>query len=490
MRISKLNKCTIIIVDEVNCKIKNLDVDMRRKLSNMFSYEVPGARFTPAVKLGRWNGKVSFFQLSGSTYINLLNDILPVLIDNGYEVAVDDRRAEIAFEFNKVTNDTYKDIVWPDGHQLEGEPIILRDHQVDAINNYFDNPQSLQELSTSSGKTVITTALSRAAEPYGRSIIIVPNRSLVNQTREDYVNMGLDVGVFYGKEKDYDKTHTICTWQSLSSLYKKTKKGEAPINIIEFIKDVVCVIVDEAHTCKGSVLKELLCSTFANIPIRWGLTGTIPKEKFESNALRVSIGDVVGKVSAAELQKKGILSKCHIHIKQLQDNRVNKDYQGELKYLLSDSDRLDQIAYMIDGIGDTGNTLVLIDRVNAGKELEARLEGKAVFVSGTTKEKHRKEEYDKVRDEDGKIIIATYGVAAVGINLPRLFNIVLIEPGKSFVRVIQSIGRGLRVAKDKDYVDIYDITSSCKFAKRHLTKRKQFYRDSEYPFKVEKIKWQ
>jgi superfamily II DNA or RNA helicase len=99
----------------------------------------------------------------------------------------------------------------------------------------------------------------------------------------------------------------------------------------------------------------------------------------------------------------------------------------------------------------------------------------------------RKEQYDEVATSTNKIIIATYGVAAVGINIPRIFNLVLIEPGKSFVRVIQSIGRGIRKAEDKDHVEIWDITSSCKFAKRHLTQRKTFYREANYPFDVEKL---
>ena len=113
----------------------------------------------------------------------------------------------------------------------------------------------------------------------------------------------------------------------------------------------------------------------------------------------------------------------------------------------------------------------------------------AVFVSGATKAKDRQEEYDEVATATGKIIIATYGVAAVGINLPRIFNLVLLEPGKSFVRVIQSIGRGIRKAEDKDHVQIWDITSTCRFAKRHLTKRKAFYREANYPYSVEKLDW-
>jgi len=112
-----------------------------------------------------------------------------------------------------------------------------------------------------------------------------------------------------------------------------------------------------------------------------------------------------------------------------------------------------------------------------------------VFVSGATKAVDRKEEYDEIATSTNKIIIATYGVAAVGINIPRIFNLVMVESGKSFTRVIQSIGRGIRKAEDKDHVEIWDITSNCKFARRHLTKRKAFYKEANYPFSQEKLEW-
>ena len=103
------------------------------------------------------------------------------------------------------------------------------------------------------------------------------------------------------------------------------------------------------------------------------------------------------------------------------------------------------------------------------------------------KVKARKEEFDKINDNDNRVIIATYGIASTGINIPRVFNLVMIEPGKSYIRVIQSIGRGIRKAKDKEFVDIYDFTSSLKFAKRHLTKRKSFYKKVQYPHSVTKV---
>jgi superfamily II DNA or RNA helicase len=444
----------------------------------------------PAVRLGRWDGKVAYFQLGGSTYTNLLPEIIPILEKFDYDIELDDQREySISFDFGPVEENRWAYKTWPKGHPAEGQPIMLRDYQVEVVNRFLENPQCIQEVATGAGKTITTATLSAAVEPYGRSIVIVPNKSLVTQTEKDYINLGLDVGVYFGDRKDYNKKHTICTWQSLNNLLKETKSGSVEFTIQDFIEDVVCVMVDEVHMAKADALKTLLTGVMAHIPIRWGLTGTIPKEKFESQALLVSLGPVVGKLSANELQQQGVLAQCHVNIVQLVDHVEYKDYQSELKYLLEESGRLDTMADLVNRVNETGNTLVLVDRTECGRQLVARLGERAVFVSGATKGTKRQEEYDAVADATDKIIVATYGVAAVGINIPRIFNLVLIEPGKSFVRVIQSIGRGIRKAEDKDHVEIWDVTSTCKFAKRHLTKRKAFYKEANYPFSQEKLEW-
>ncbi|MDB4378557.1 DEAD/DEAH box helicase family protein [bacterium] len=485
-----MKTATLVVKDEVNVKIEGLDLEARKRLSNKFKYEVPYARYLPAVRLGRWDGKVSYFQLGGSSFINLLPDILPMLTEMKYDIALDDHREyQTEFVFEPVTAETFSHKKWPEGHVVAGEPVVLRDYQIEIINNFISNPQSLQEIATGAGKTLITAALSNLIEPYGRSIVIVPNKSLVTQTEEDYVNLGLDVGVYYGDRKEFGRTHTICTWQSLNILLKNTRNAEAPITIGEFIEDVVCVIVDEVHMAKADALKTLLTGVMSQIPVRWGLTGTIPKEMFEFMSLLVSLGPVTGRKSASELQDMGVLANCEVNVVQLIDHGDYSNYQSELKYLLTNEKRLDYLASMFDTIGDSGNTMVLVDRVESGKALVSRLGERAVFISGATKAGDRKEHYDQIADVNNKIIVATYGVAAVGINIPRIFNLVLLEPGKSFVRVIQSIGRGIRKAEDKDHVQIWDITSTCKYAKRHLTKRKQFYKEANYPFVIQKTDW-
>lgn len=352
------------------------------------------------------------------------------------------------------------------------------DISIDAPHLYYDYNGLIHH------NTLITAVLSNKVEPYGRSIVIVPNKSLVTQTEADYINLGLDVGVYFGDRKEWGKTHTICTWQSLNSLFKKSKKDLDSIE--NFIDGVVAVIVDEVHVLKAEVLKSLLTGVMANIPIRWGLTGTIPKEKLEFTSLQVSIGNVINRIAASDLQDKGVLANCHVNIIQTQETQVYKTYQSEQSFLTSDTARLDWLAKEIGDIRLSGNTLVLVDRISTGKLLESKIKD-AVFISGSTKSKDRKDQYDEVDLSEDKVIIATYGVASTGLNIIRLHNLVLLEPGKSFVRVIQSIGRGLRKGFDKDFVHIWDIASRCKFSSRHLAKRKAFYRDAKYEFTLKKI---
>ena len=484
-----MGKCILEIKDEVNVRFQGLDVKTRRKISDEVKYFLPYAYHMPAYKLGRWDGCVRYCDIGGRTYFHLLDRLIPIVSADGYEIEVVDKRLKWDFSFNHVTKDSYSHVSWPKGHPVEGQPIELRDYQVDIINKFLDNPQCLQEIATGAGKTLVTAVLSDKCEPYGRTIVIVPNKDLVVQTERDYKNLGLDVGVLYGDRKEYDKTHTICTWQSLAVLEKKTKSYEAEIDMDVFLDNVVCVMVDEVHKAKADVLKNLLSGPFRDVPIRWGLTGTIPKDEFEAIGCLCSLGPVVGNLSSKELQDMGVLADLDINILQLQDGMMGfSSYAQELKWLVTDPNRIDQLSEIIKGYSANGNTLVLIDRIKTGEMLAERNPNWS-FVRGSMKTQDRQDEYAEISEMDNKVIVATYGVAAVGINIPRIFNLIMLEPGKSFVRVIQSIGRGIRKAEDKDYVNVVDLTSNLKYSKRHLTKRKAFYREQNFRHSVTKVEY-
>jgi hypothetical protein len=250
-------KCKLVIHDEVNASFEGLDPKTRRECNAALKFFIHAARHMPAFKLGRWDGCVSFFAINGNTYVNLLDKVLDIIILAGYEIEIEDHRESRTFEFPYVDEDyialNAPNPVWPKGHPVAGEPIALRDYQVDIIRAFLENPQSIQEIATGAGKTLLTATLSHLCEAHGRTIIIVPNKSLVDQTEADYKNLGLDVGVYYGDRKDYNKKHTICTWQSLSIMDKNSKKQTlkpTQQDIDTFTKDVVAVMVDETHMAK------------------------------------------------------------------------------------------------------------------------------------------------------------------------------------------------------------------------------------------------
>lgn len=484
--------CTLKVLDEVNVSFEGLDPKVRRECNDALKYFLPHARHTPAYKLGRWDGTISLFALNGNTYYNLLDRVLPIILSHGYEVDIEDHREVHSFDFYDIDENFIANYApqgtWPKGHQLAGQPIVLRDYQVEALKIFSENPQCMQEISTGAGKTLLTASMSILCEPFGRTVVIVPSKSLVDQTERDYRALGLDVGVYYGDRKEPGHKHTICTWQSLEALKKSSAKGSKtnPVDFQDLIDGVICVMVDEAHSGKADKLRELMTGAFANVPIRWGLTGTIPPDEHARDILLSTIGPVVNHLRARTLMDQGVLAQCHVTFKQMMDTGEFSAYHDEYKFLVTDRTKLDWMAKFIREVSQEGNTLVLFSLIETGEELLARLPN-AEFVSGNTSNEERKKKYAEIAEKDNQVILATNGVAAVGIDLPRIFNLILIEPGKSFIRVIQSIGRGIRKAKDKDFVQIYDITSTLKYSRSHMAKRKKFYKDADYPYSVEKV---
>lgn len=300
----------------------------------------------------------------------LVEQILPILEDGGVYVELDDQRPKFDVAFNKIDKNYLSNIKWPNNHPQAGKQIELRDYQVETINKFLEETQSIQEIATGAGKTIITAALCKLVESYGRTITIVPNKSLVTQTEEDFVACELDTGVYYGDRKEVGRYNTIATWQSLNVLEKK--QTNTPQNLKNFCEGINTVIVDEVHMAKADVLKRLLTGPFAHCQIRWGLTGTIPKQEYEYMGIKVSLGEVTNKIPAKELQDKGVLANCHVNVLQTNDILEFRSYAEELKWLTTNPERMSWVAQTIKDIATSGNTLILVDRISAGEILEKK----------------------------------------------------------------------------------------------------------------------
>ena len=204
-------KCIIELQDFKNMKLIGVDPTTRRKCVERLKFKIPNARFIPAVKLGRWDGTVSLCSIGGNTYINLLPDVYEILTENGYDdITIRDNRIGETFLHEKINNSLFVDYRW-EGGKFDGEPVIMMDHQVNAVNALTDHDSATIVASTSSGKTLICAALCKLTEEHGRTITIVPNRDLVDQTYETYKLVGLDAGRIYGGLHKITHQHTITT---------------------------------------------------------------------------------------------------------------------------------------------------------------------------------------------------------------------------------------------------------------------------------------
>lgn len=492
-----MTKLIITYKDWVHCQVNGLTNEDLHNVYNGLRVFNPNARFQPLYKMGRWDGYINFFGLTGVTYTNLLPELFSKINIKQYDIEENfPEDVTLDPDLGDPIDENYmSDLTWYEGHRLAGQPIILEEHQVRCVNAMLLNHKGLLEAATSAGKTLICGALCRKVKPFGKVVLIVDGKDLCFQTADELNKFGCDAGVVGCGLREFGHDVSVCTWQTINSISKKSKDSLNKEELKTLVDGVVAMIFDEVHRCKGNEVKKVAEQVFNNVPIRWGLTGTIPKQKIDYYNLVTAIGPLLDEnVKAKELQDKGFLSNCQVNCIRLKDDYKFFTWDDEKEYLASNTDRLAFMASLISGIvQQQKNTLVLVDRIVTGETLEKMLIKKgvdAIFLQGSVKSAKRFEEYKKFANEDNKCVIAIDKIASTGLNIPRLFNIVFIDYGKAFTKTIQSIGRGLRRALDKDFVTIYDISSTTHYSREHFNNRIHYYEDAQYPYQVMNIdKW-
>ena len=273
------------------------------------------------------------------------------------------------------------------------------------------------------------------------------------------------------------------------------------------------IIVDEAHGLKGKVLQDLLVNHGKDIPFRFGVTGTLPKGKTDAMSVKIAVGPTRYVIPAHELQEMEHLAKLHIDIIQHELDFTDKyqhylettedlkiktykefidtyftEYSEEKRYLQGHVARTQWIANYIKAqhSRELGNVLCLVNGIAFGKKL-ASLIPDAIFLSGKDKMAVRREAYDLFKNRNDVTVVATVNIASTGLDIPRIFQLIGVDMGKSFIRTIQSIGRGLRRAEDKDEVTYTDICSNLKYSRRHLTERKKYFKEAQYKYQLHKV---
>jgi superfamily II DNA or RNA helicase len=463
---------TIWIKDEVNITVMGLDDSSKKVLFDKFGYFVKGYIHRPQYKLGVWDGKKRFFSKLGNSYVHLLEDIVPLVIELGYGIKIRDDRIMDNLPRLQTDNNPF-----PEYRNEDGEPFELRPYQVEAVNAVLDENGGIMIAGTGAGKTSMSGTIVKMYETAGyNTIIIVPNTTLVKQSADDLKKWGLDVGQYDGTIKELNRRHLVSTWQSLQ-------------NVPTLLAHYDVVIVDECQAAQASVLAKLLEENGRHIQFRFGLTGTMPDDPVDNLQVRLMLGSIKYTISAKMLIDLGYLSTLNIEMMQLNeqvDPGFFPDYASEIAYLQTNPDRSKWIAEFVQLLAEEpdGNVLMLVSSKAHGRKLAKAIPG-SHFVSGDDKTDARAIIYQLFSSNSNIIVIATAQVGGVGLSIDRVFNLVMLDIGKSFIRVIQGIGRGLRknIKAGKFHCNVYDIASSLKFSKIHAKKRVKYYRESEYPTK-------
>lgn len=458
-----MKKCNITVRDEVFCNITGLEPQDHEFLDHKFALMVEGAFFMPLYKLGRWDGKVRFFDKAGKIYTRLLPDVLPYLESWGYDINLNDLRGPTQLVTQRIDEDYFI-------NRTEIK-VKLRPYQVDAVNSCLDAQSGFIIAATGSGKTWMVAALADVmAVNEIRTVVIVPSDDLVKQTAATFRLGGLDVGIYSGSTKDIYHMTVVATWQSLQ-------------NNPSLMNEFQCVVVDEAHGAKAKVVGDLINAHGKHIAYRFGFTGTMPKPAIDQMTLKGSIGEELFSITAAELMKMGYLAQLEIEPVEIEDD-VDEDfpdYSSEKSFLNKSPSRLDFLADLIIAKAERyGNTLVLVNSVKQGQQLQKLIKD-SVFLYGADDTDVRAEWYSMFEKRDDLIVIATFGIASTGISIDRIFCEVMVDAGKAFIRCIQSIGRGLRLGHDKDRVHLVDVHSKLKWSKKHYRERVKYYKSAEYP---------
>ena len=479
MHISKKN--------EVYLTLNNVEPSTSQELTEFFTFEVPGAKFMPMYRNRMWDGKIRLFSpVTGEIYVGLLQYIKKFCKQNNVKYTIEE-------DIENVRNIVHTDVrnfIRSLKPKTKDKIVKVRDYQIEAVRLALSRNRCLLVSPTASGKSLIIYSLVRYYHMKGlKTLILVPTTSLVEQMYSDFQDYGWSSGsycqrIYQGYDRKVTKPVVISTWQSI---YKMSKK---------YFEQFECVIGDEAHQFKAKSLTGIM-TKLHQCKYRFGLTGTLDGTQTHQLVLEGLFGPIEKVITTKELIDKKTLADLKIKCIILKHPNIKEkmDYAEEINYLVSNESRNNFILDLLRHIN--GNTLCLFYLVEKhGKLLFERMkdDGNVFFVYGGT-ETNTREEIRRIVDESkNSTTIASYGTFSTGINIRNINNIVFASPSKSKIRVLQSIGRGLRRSEIKDSILIYDIADDISYNKRrnftlnHFIERLNIYNEEQFNYEISKVK--
>ena len=478
---------TLTKFNEVYLRIK-CEPSVARELSEFFTFEVPNAKFMPSVRNRLWDGKIRLFSPgTGKIYLGLLPYVRRFLSEQGHKIQYDSSLIPPKKFDKKITTKFVR--------SLEKGKFRTRDYQIDAIHTILESGRGLILSPTGSGKSFIIYALIRyylKTLDDKKILLIVPTTNLVEQMYNDFADYGWFPDehchkLYAGADKNTSREVVISTWQSIYKLDKR------------YFSQFGAVFVDECHLAKAKSLTGIMIKLH-DCQYRIGTTGTLDGSEIHQLVLEGLFAKHKEVTTTAQLVKQKYLSNLNIRclvLNHVKTNRRQRTYQEEMDYLSKSPARNNFICKL--AISQDGNTLILAQYINQLQTLTLALkehtkDRKIFFVYGATEAVERDKIRGIVEEENDAIIVASYGVFSMGINIKRLHNIIFASPYKSQIKVLQSIGRGLRLTKDKTECNLFDIAddlsynNKSNYTLKHFQERIEIYSQQEFDYEILPIK--
>jgi superfamily II DNA or RNA helicase len=472
----------------------NCDSGTAQEINEFFSFYVPGYKFMPAYRNRLWDGKIRLFNImTGELPAGLIYHLKEFARDRQYLIETESSSYGDPYERNEISPQALLDFV-----ECISLPFPMRDYQFDCVGEAITRKRAVLLSPTGSGKSLIIYALLRwYLENYSNNIlIIVPTTSLVEQMFNDFKEYGYDSDnlvhrIYSGKDKNTDKRIIISTWQSIYKLPKV------------WFKQFGAVFGDECHGFKSKSLMSIM-NKAEEAEYRYGTTGTLDGAQTHELVLQGLFGRTYKVTTTKALQDNNTLAKLNIkrivlnYAEKVRKEFGKRTYQDEIEHIVSHVGRNKFIRNL--ALDQKGNTLVLYNYVEKhGKPLFNLIEEKAqenrkvFFVSGGTDTSDREAIRGIVEKQNDAIIVASLGTFSTGINIRNLHNIIFASPSKSQIRVLQSIGRGLRKSDNNKETNLYDIIDNISWKNRinfalvHSEERLKIYNTEKFIHKTYRV---
>ena len=497
---------------EHNASHVRIDTEMHiyQGMYDHFAFRPANYKYMPAFKNKQWDGYIRLFNTRART---LPIGLLPRLEKYASQIEADMDYSEYTIDDQNlsITYDEVKEFADSLNITSKGVKITPHDYQIDTVFHAIKNGRMVALAPTSAGKSLILYIylnwFLRKTE-IKKMLLIVPSVQLVYQMFEDFSDYAEhnDMNpedychlIKSGKEKQSEKPLYISTWQSLQGMAKGTDK----LLTACYFEQFGLVAVDEVHTAKGKQLSNILdlCISAYN---RLGVTGTLDGTDLMQIQLEGIFGPVFKVITTRELMDRGAVStmdiKCLMlnYPDEVKKNAKNLSYQEEIDYIVTYPERLKFMANLAKNL--KGNTLILINYIEKhGQPLYDYIkekvgpDRKVFFIHGGVDGEERNEIKHIIENEDDSITIGSFGVISTGVSIKRLHNVIFGSPSKSQIRVLQSLGRGLRLGSDKNHCVLYDIGDDLSWKKHknyallHAIERIKMYMKQEFNYKLIKV---